>query len=221
MDIKKGKQIIFVLLIIIIVLFCMSQIVPWVVMKYDGEEASFYLWGAKFEPVTSTGESTITYVIYIFLLPDAISKTYNIKTSSTYDINELELIQDFSLGIFLLIISWVFTIIVILCSILTFYYLYKTKEKQIKQGSSGTTIISIIAILIFYISYIFLFIPSLSAISFIESNFPTTIINLNYEFSTGFYLFIIGTVIATIVSLTNFFIRFSNTSKSEKNEIII
>jgi len=218
MDIKTEKQIIFVLLIIIIALFFISQITPWAIMKYEEEEVSFYLWGAKFEPVFSNVGSTNSYVIYIFLLSNAIIKNYNIKTSSIYNINELEIMKDFTLGIFLLIISWVFTILVILCSILTFFYLYKVKEKQMGQGLKGIVIISIIAFLTFFVSFIFLFIPSLSAISLIESNFPI-IINLNYEFSSGFHFFIIGIVIATVLNFVIFFIRFSDRLKSEKMKL--
>jgi hypothetical protein len=189
-------------------------------MKYDEKEASFYLWGFKSEaPEFSTGELIAPLKIYIFLLPEIISKTYSIKTSTVYDINELEILSNISLGIFLFIISLVLTIFAILCSILTIYYLHKTKEKQMKQGSTGTVIIPIIAILIFFISYVFIFIPSFS--TFITSKSSSSVSSINYEFSTGFYLFIIGIVVATIVSLGIFFIRFSNILKSEKNEIVL
>lgn len=209
MNKKIEKQIIFVLLIVIIMLFSIPQILPWFSINYQNTDIStFYSWGAKSEVVLDTGQPMALYLTGFFETLDAIN---NIPQENS---EQIEMMKNAAVGQLLLFLCWLLSLLTIIFALLTFYYLYQNKEEKMHKWAMSTSITSIIVLFLFYITITFIIMDSLK--NLLAAAVPLYVpIALNSIWSIGFFMFILGIIFITGVALKNIFIKFSNRITAE------
>jgi hypothetical protein len=201
MDKKLEKQIFFILLILVIILFSLSQIFPWATLNFNSGETtmtmgSFYSWGFESEPpIPSDEQSTRLYITMMFDTFNEISETCQERTET------IEYIKTVGIGYLFLFVTWIISILTIVVSAFSFYNLINLKDVKMKKNIFTTSIYSIIVIILFYLIINFLIIdPANNMIKSIYDYeylvFPYSF-NYNLQFSIGFFLFIIGLIIIT------------------------
>ena len=180
----------------IIVLFSISQIMPWSSLKYmDEDMILFYSWGINSKTNSDIGSNF--YLLIFFETLDAANKIPKDEWKS------LHYLKIFAIGLLLLFLSWLISIIVIILSILAFYNLYTLKEDKMKKLVRDVAISSIIAIIIYYVSITFFLMDVMDAIKkFAYENISFLLnVSIKFSWSIGAFLFLSGTILSTGVAI--------------------
>jgi len=223
MDEKIEKQIVFSFLIIVIVLFGISQVLPWATLnaEYLGENRdviTFYSLGATQEINTGGNQSSFLYLMIFFETIDFVG-----ELPAEENAEQIEHMKTYSIGFFVMFVAWIVSLSVIIFSSVALYNLYNLKFKKMKTNIFNSSIFSIILLFTFYIAINFLILGSFKSLisSISESTFSfisATSINLNLNFSAGFILFLIGTIFITSLAIFNASRNFSKRMSGKKLE---
>jgi len=201
MDKKIEKQIFFLLFILVIILFSLSQIIPWTTLNFYYEDkdmtlGSFYSWGFESEfSIPSDEQPYGLYIIGMFDIFNSISETPQESTE------RIEYMKTTAIGFLFLFITWIISILTIVASAFSLFNLIKLKDEKMKKNILTTSIYSMVVIILFYISINFLVFASLNNMLAVssENNYMdySFIFRYDLQFSIGFFLFLIGVIIIT------------------------
>ncbi|PNX49392.1 MAG: hypothetical protein BV457_01955 [Thermoplasmata archaeon M9B1D] len=211
MDKKIQQQITFIFLILTLVLFGVSQILPWVTAEVEEiESGSYYIWGSKSEIVISGNSTLKTYI------QDFIDTASN-RNKYLADHQELIGVSNTSLmSLIILSIGWVISLFVIIFVGLSIKYLYEKKEDRLIQNVNYCMIYSIVTLVIFYVTLTFLLIPAVREAISILGGPNTFSVNLNW--SVGFVTFLIGTILVSTIKIMDVYNKFSTNLENKEIE---
>ena len=202
MDKKIEKQIIFSLLILIVIFFSLSQLLPWASLKncstftqslsnqVTRDNGNFYSWGFISDIDPNYNQTQGFHLFSFFKILDAIGET-------PVEMEEyIGFLKTQAIGFLSLFTAWILSIITIIFSLFTIYRLYYIKEEKMKQWIFSTSFTSITTLLIFYIGSVFLIINPTNNYLMYGSGWI-----LQLQLSIGFFMFLIGTIIVTCLLL--------------------
>ena len=88
--------------------------------------------------------------------------------------------------------------------------LYHSEENTLKKNVKTACGLSIFVLILYYISHTFLIeIPIKTAINELSLGFGTEILKINTSWSSGFILFLVGTILIIIIVITEVLRKFS------------
>jgi hypothetical protein len=192
MEKKVEKQIIFGLLILVIIFFAFSQLFPWsTVTSNNVEIGSFYSWGFKQSIAVGQNQSQGLYIT------GALDIFHFIGEIPVEQEELINFFKIYGIGFLILFISWILTILILVFSIFTFYYLYSLQDYKMERWIFNTTVFSVFNFFMFYIGINFFIMDP------IKSQVPYTdytisgFFNVQLHWSLGFFLFLFGLIIIT------------------------
>jgi len=218
MDKKIEKQIVFSLLIIVIVLFSVSQLFPWANITYDDKNfVTFYSWGTSEGGIS--GIQTAPFYLTGFF--ETIDSVQYIPAESS---EQIDVTKTLAIGNLFLFVAWILSILSISITIIAFQRLYNFKEQKMKDWIFTSSFASITMLFMFYISISFFIMEPIKNLSLSSSStfsnyfsvFSLSLPTLKLSWSVGFFLFLLGTIL--IGSICIFFISKKFSERMEINE---